>query len=374
MSSFASIRTLLIEFGIDPAEATIEDKGNNGGYSGGRIWKITSQSEREQCYCLKQWPTTNGNAEQLGRQKNQLLLVYKLLKSAANSQYELCALPIPVISKHGLPWTITGGQVSELQPWLRGRPTFWESPNDDKLIDACRTLAKFHKATESFDTGEVSEGKRILSPEERGNTFISNRLPPTCLPSESSSQTGSPPGIDRRIQFIDELNSGLRNRIGQLAVRQNPLGQLATNLLQNFDRLHANLRFELSTVKKRSFQLQFCVRDIWHDHLFFVGDKVSGIVDFGAVAKDNIAADLSRMLGSLIGNETSKWETGLQEYSSIRELSDAEMQLISAYDRSTTMLAGMNWLKWILLEKRTFESLEPIKERIERLLNRLADW
>lgn len=367
MPSSASIRTLLTEFDIDPAAFSIEDKGNNGGYSGGRIWKLTSKSDGEQGYCLKQWPTTNGNTEQLSRQQNQLLLVYKLLKSAAESPLQLCELPTPWVSKHGVPWTITDGQVTELQPWLRGRPTFWESPTDDKLIDACRTLAEFHKATESFDIGEVSEANRE-------KTFNSSRLPPTCLPSKSFPQTGAPPGIDRRIQFIDELNSGLRNRIGQLAARQNPLGQLATNLLQNFDRLHANLRFELSTVKERSFQLQYCIRDIWHDHLFFVGDKVSGIVDFGAVAKDNIAADLSRMLGSLIGNETSKWEIGLQEYSSIRELSEAEMQLISAYDRSTTMLAGMNWLKWILLEKRTFESLEPIEKRIQRLLNRLTNW
>ena len=185
---------------------------------------------------------------------------------------------------------------------------------------------------------------------------------------------GTPPGIDRRIEFIDELNGDLRNRIGQIANRPNRLGLLPTNLLQNFDRLNANLRSELSTLRQLTFKLQFCIRDLWHDHLFFRGEKVSGIVDFGALAIDSVAADLSRMLGSLIGNETSKWQMGLQEYSSIRELSDAERQLISVYDRSTTMLAGMNWLKWILLENRTFESLEPIKERIQRLLNRLAQW
>jgi len=360
MSSTAPIRFILAEFGIDALEFSIDDKGSNGGYSGGRIWKLTSKSDPNQSYCLKQWPPAD--AKQSKRQQNQISLINQFLNHVTDSQNPLCILPTPIQSKTGLPWVDKGGRITELQLWIPGRPTFWEDPTDEKLINACRMLARIHQAAESY--APRREHTTNLPPFRKVQNAAINDVP----------LIGTPPGIDRRIEFIDELNGDLRNRIGQIANRPNRLGLIPKNLLQNFDRLNANLRSELSTLSQLKFKLQFCIRDLWHDHLFFRGEKVSGIVDFGALAIDSVAADLSRMLGSLIGNETSKWQMGLQEYSSIRELSDAERQLISVYDRSTTMLAGMNWLKWILLENRTFESLEPIKERIQRLLNRLAQW
>ncbi len=360
MSSPNPIRFILAEFGIDASEFAIDDKGNNGGYSGGRIWKLTSKSDPSQCYCLKQWP--QADPKQSKRQQEQIALINQLLNHVSNSQDSLCVLPTPLQAKTGLPWVDKGGRITELQLWLPGRPTFWEAPTDQKLVDACRMLARFHKAAESYDVSR----EHMTNP----SPFVpAQNATIHCVP-----QMGTPPGIDRRIEFIDELNGGLRNRMAEIANRPNRLGSLATNLLQNFDRLNANLHSELSKLRQLTFKLQFCIRDLWHDHLFFRGEKVTGIVDFGAVAKDSIATDLSRMLGSLIGNETSKWEIGLREYSSIRELSDAERQLIFVYDRSTTMLAGMNWLKWILLENRTFESLAPIKERMQRLLDRLNEW
>ena len=89
---------------------------------------------------------------------------------------------------------------------------------------------------------------------------------------------------------------------------------------------------------------------------------------------DHLGTDIARLFGSLFLNSSSDWEYGLAAYQSICELSDLELELIEVYDRSTTMLAGMNWLKWILIENRKFDSFMPIRKRIELLVRRMREW
>ena len=60
--------------------------------------------------------------------------------------------------------------------------------------------------------------------------------------------------------------------------------------------------------------LQPCIRDVWHDHILFLGDSVSGIVDYGAMAVDTVAGDIARLLGSLVGNHVADWEEGIDAY------------------------------------------------------------
>ncbi len=60
---------------------------------------------------------------------------------------------------------------------------------------------------------------------------------------------------------------------------------------------------------------------------------------------DHIAADISRLLGSLVGDDVAARTAGLEAYQAIRELTDDEAWLIEAYDRSSILLAGVNWLR-----------------------------
>ncbi len=64
--------------------------------------------------------------------------------------------------------------------------------------------------------------------------------------------------------------------------------------------------------------LQPCIRDVWHDHVLFVGDDVSGLVDFGAMQPDSVAADIARLLGSLAGDDRQAWTIGLAAYESVQ--------------------------------------------------------
>jgi Ser/Thr protein kinase RdoA (MazF antagonist) len=115
---------------------------------------------------------------------------------------------------------------------------------------------------------------------------------------------------------------------------------------------------------------QPCLRDIWHDHVLFSGDDVTGIVDFGAVDIDTPATDIARLLGSLVGDDAALWQTGISAYSTMRPLSDDELRSAKALDRSAPILAGCNWLRWIYKEGRQFEDRERIVERFRRIVAR----
>ena len=98
--------------------------------------------------------------------------------------------------------------------------------------------------------------------------------------------------------------------------------------------------------------LQPCLCDVWHDHLLFSGDTLTGLVDYGSVKIDHVAVDLARMLGSLVEDNTAKWDLGLLGYRGIRPFSASEEGLARALDRAGIVLGAANWLKWLCLERR----------------------
>ena len=118
--------------------------------------------------------------------------------------------------------------------------------------------------------------------------------------------------------------------------------------------------------------IQPCLRDIWHDHVLFTGNEVTGIIDFGAVDIDTPATDIARLLGSLVGDDAFGWRAGLDAYATIRPLAAEEETAVRALDASGTILAGCNWIRWICIDGRQFEDRSRIRERFERIISRLT--
>ena len=109
--------------------------------------------------------------------------------------------------------------------------------------------------------------------------------------------------------------------------------------------------------------LQPCIRDVWHDHVLFDGDTVTGLVDFGAMQIDTPATDVARLLGSLVGDDANGWQEGLTAYSAVRPLTEQESLAVVALDTAGTILAVCNWIRWIYVERRQFpdpQSHRPI--------------
>ncbi|OHB81625.1 MAG: hypothetical protein A2W31_12235 [Planctomycetes bacterium RBG_16_64_10] len=128
---------------------------------------------------------------------------------------------------------------------------------------------------------------------------------------------------------------------------------------------------QLQAAATLKVEIQPCLRDIWNNHVLFVGPRVSGIVDFGAMRYDNVAADISRLLASMAGSDQAAWHTGLAAYQSVRPLSEAEQSLVAAFDRSSLLMAGLQWVDWIYDAHRLFDDQQAILARVDRLLMRL---
>ena len=125
--------------------------------------------------------------------------------------------------------------------------------------------------------------------------------------------------------------------------------------------------------------LQVCIRDIWHDHLLFEGDVVTGLIDFGAMQVDTPTTDVARLLGSLASvlpaeaaqeQEQQLWREGLAAFSAVRPLSSTELPSVGALDRAGTVLAGCNWIRWLYVEGRRFENDEQVVRRFRQITAR----
>ena len=127
-----------------------------------------------------------------------------------------------------------------------------------------------------------------------------------------------------------------------------------------------------SNKPRAQVQVVPCLRDIWHQNVLFEGDEVTGLIDFGSLRPENIAADVARLLGSMAEDDRALWREGFAAYESRRPLSESEAILASAFDSSGVLLGGINWLTWIYERGRVFEQPSAVLERLDYFHRRLT--
>jgi homoserine kinase type II len=232
-------------------------------------------------------------------------------------------------------------RVWELTQWMDGRADYAEHPSPARLEAACQALARLHLAWEVFTT-----------------------------PAEPC------PAVRRRLKALADwqtlLASGWRPqaRSGPLDIVW-PVAERAWRRLPSW--LEAVPQW-LGPWVDFIRPVQPCLCDLWHDHLLFEGDRLTGLVDYGAVKADHVAVDLSRLLGSLVGDDPECWERGLRAYRRVRGLDGDQEELARLLDRTGTLLGVTNWLRWLYHEGRDYEDLPAIARRLESLLRRIEGW
>lgn len=122
---------------------------------------------------------------------------------------------------------------------------------------------------------------------------------------------------------------------------------------------------------------QVVLRDSWHAHVLFDGDRsprIAGLVDPHAAGIDTPATDLSRLLGSWLpadADDPRWWGAAIAAYEEVRPLAAMERRLIPILAASGVVLGLDNWFRWILCEGRRFGGGEAVGRRLDRLVEAL---
>ena len=128
----------------------------------------------------------------------------------------------------------------------------------------------------------------------------------------------------------------------------------------------------VATWESRPVAVQPVLRDVWRDHVLFVGEQMTGVIDWHAAGVDAAATDIARLVGS--------WPSGsaigalfLDAYVSVRPLEHDERALVP-FLQATGILFGLdNWFRWTVEENRSFADTSMVEGRFDALLAALPD-
>jgi homoserine kinase type II len=325
MSELATVTSVLKHY-PDVVVRTVEPLDGAGGFSGAEFWRVNTGDTQ---LCLRRWPREHPS-------RVELQAIHDVLCHVSVNGF--AKLPVPFRSRDRQTFVSLAGHLWELTRWLPGQADFHEHPTSERLDAAMLALAQIHRSAET-----------------------------------PGLRHGSPPGIATRREQLERLSSAgtseMHQAVGEMSWQE--FQWRAAMILASFDKHASRMKPLLAMASQALVPRQPCIRDIWHDHVLFDGNEVTGIIDFGAMQTDHVAGDISRLLGSLVGGDRDRWAQGLTAYQSVRPLTASEIMLVDAYDQSTVLLSGMNWVQWIAVEGRVFENNEGVQKRLDQIVARL---
>jgi Ser/Thr protein kinase RdoA (MazF antagonist) len=301
--------------------------GNGGGFSGARIWRVLGACGD---YCLRAWPQ--------GFSAERLEIIHQWMGLARASGLHF--VPGLLATSSAKTWHEHGHRLWELTTWQPGRADFRDFPEKTRIESACLVLARIHNAWQG--------GQQTVGP---------------C------------PAVLRRLVLVKEWTdliqaswtptfSGTRSTLSAWVER-------GWRLLLN---RRTEVMCRLTPWRSVPVRTQPCLCDIWHDHVLFDKEKVTGIIDFGAAKMDHVAVDLARLLGSMVGDQEDYREAGLAAYCRICPLSSKELELIDVLDETGTILGIGNWLTRIYRQNERFDDESSVVRRLSELVMRAESW
>lgn len=297
--------------------AVAEPVTHSAGFSGANVWRV---DDGGQSYALRRW-------------QSQMEVARLGLIHVIQSVLGLYGPPVvPKLQKLRGAMTIVteGGRLWELATWRPGTADFREQPSDARLTAAMCTLAAIHLAADNHISTPWPLDMEALR--GRDSAHAARRR------SDSAARR-----VSRLLEIVHE-SRWFKPAMILAPPEAEPLVGEAVALIKKL------APCELG--KARAWQdtdlpLQYRLGDVHHDHVLFVGDDVTGIVDFGAVDFDAPAGDVARLLGSLVGDDRERWRQGLSAYESVRPMSDIERQSVAFFDSTGTVVSAANWLEWL---------------------------
>jgi homoserine kinase type II len=319
------LHELLARYPLDlQPRSELESLGGAGGYSGARLWRYRAATGT---LVLRAWPRDGPDRARLERIHRWLFLTA-----------ETGLTPVPFRDKNQQSLQDFQGVFWELNPWLPGAADMANPPALKRVAAAFTGLAALHV-----------------------------RL-------ASESRVGPSPGLALRRGTVQHLIDGGFDAIEQADALQAapPRDAAAARRWLALARAAAPpISRLLDRASRVVLDLQPCLRDARPDHFLFEQDRLTGIVDFGAMDLDCVAGDLARLLGEWARGDSVVRSTAQSAYEQVRALRPVESSLISVFESSADLLIGERWLRWCYLEARVFEDPSAFSKGLARSLHRL---
>jgi Ser/Thr protein kinase RdoA (MazF antagonist) len=298
--------------------------GHHGGFSGAHLWRV-----RQGSLCLKAWPVNGMTAQYL----THIHAAMRVARAAG-----LPFVPEVFSTRDGQSVVKYDGWLWDVTTWMPGTADFHQHPSVERVQAACLALARLH-AVWARDT-----------------------------------TAGACPAVLRRIQAAARwqqlLSDGWRPEFTY--TRLDPVQPWAERAWVLVLRHRDGLTNALLPYADALVSTHPCLCDVWHDHILFRDQEVSGVVDYGCLKRDHVAVDLARLLGSLVGDNKAWWTAGLESYRKVRPLDEWEERLVEMLDRTGTVLAAANWLLWLYYENRRYFNRQAVARRLAAIVQRLG--
>jgi hypothetical protein len=320
----------------------------DGGLSGASVWCVTlREMQRRTRWALKGWPDQ--------QRAVRLAEIHRVVQTARQQGCD--AIPRPrTLEQSKESWCVDAGWVWECAAWLEGGPPDLQSQLRQSVSQMARWDARFVESIRHLASASgtpmtlVDRQRRIVGLRRKLEHFLT----PNWLGFES------PPSHAAHWTDPAESLQNLRAAIGVL-------NQAWRKMAPRFQR-------ELQAWADVRFPLQYVARDVHFGNSLFLDSQLVGFVDFDAVRVDTAAADLSRLVGSVLMQRGADcrpdeiWHWVLAEYRAIRSFSDQEEALARWLAEINPLLNLANWVIWLAVEGRDFGG------SWEEAFSRLRQW
>jgi homoserine kinase type II len=246
---------------------------------------------------------------------------------------DLGFVPVPERDRQGVSIHEHAGRLWDLSPWMPGSADPGRPPPPPRLRVAFQALARFHQRTQHADWS-----------------------------------LGVSPGLKSRLAEMDALLGGGFNTLERALNRApaDPQFDLARHWLGLARRLTLPVADSLRPLVDQRRPLIPCLRDARPDHFLFEGNQVTGLIDFGALGVETVAADLARLLTEWVGPDRLARTEALDAYARGRPLHDDEAALIVPFERSASLLRGARWVRWHFMDGKSFDDPDAVRQGLER--------
>jgi homoserine kinase type II len=252
---------------------------------------------------------------------------------------ELPELPVP------LPFPASDGRTVQLQndlywelaPWLPGAAVCSHEPSKGCVQSAFAALASVHRRL----SGHVHRG--------------------------------ASPGLRRRIGELEKLAEGGLDPVSA-ALDRSPTDALVVAGRRWIFLASSTIPRLLPVLRDASqlqVKLQPCLRDARPAHFLFENERLSGLIDFGAMGIESVATDLARLMGEWFADDHPLRAVALTAYQEVRQLDESELALMAALKAAGDLLIAGHWLSWHYLDHRCFDDPSEVARGVDRGLRRL---